>query len=116
LLQRETAALLQTERFTTTVDAWILAAGDPLGAAAGVRLLRDWGIDPLAITGVACMSPLGTKEAEAATGLPCMNAKELQCGRLNAQLLKAVPGLVPAAARERGTPQKASGAGASDSP
>ena len=95
VLQRETAALLQTWRFTTSVDAWLFAAGDPLGAAAGIRVLRDWGIDPLAISGVVSMSPLGMKEAQAATGLPCITGKELQSGGLNARLLKMVPGLVP---------------------
>src|SRR5437879_13838438 len=79
----------------SSVDAWLFAAGDPLGAAAGIRVLRDWGIDPLAISGVVSMSPLGMKEAQAATGLPCITGKELQSGGLNARLLKMVPGLVP---------------------
>src|SRR5947209_70307 len=77
----------------SSVDAWLFAAGDPLGAAAGIRVLRDWGIDPLAISGVVSMSPLGMKEAQAATGLPCITGKELQSGGLNARLLKMVPGL-----------------------
>src|SRR5437763_1251862 len=34
LLQNETAALLQSSRFSQTVDTWIFAAGDPLAAAA----------------------------------------------------------------------------------
>lgn len=87
LLQNETAALLQSPRFTGTVDAWILAAGDPLGAAGAVRVLRSWGIRPLAISGVVSMSPLAMKEAQIATGLPCLTAHELQRGKLNAQLM-----------------------------
>src|SRR5947207_13881215 len=87
LLQNETAALLQSSRFTRTVDAWIFAAGDPLAAAGGVRVLRSWRIKPLAISGAVSMSPLGIKEAQIATGLPCLTARELQNGKLNAQIL-----------------------------
>jgi hypothetical protein len=87
LLQRETAALLQESRFTDAVDSWIFAAGDPLGAAGGVRLLRNWGIEPLAISGVVSMSPLAIRETQAATELPCLTGHDLQSGELNAQLM-----------------------------
>jgi Domain of unknown function (DUF1611_C) P-loop domain len=87
LLQNETAALLQNRRFTRTVDAWVFAAGDPLGAAGGVRVMRDWGIAPLAISGVVSMSALGIRETQLATELPCLTAHSLQCGELNPQLL-----------------------------
>jgi hypothetical protein len=100
LLQNETAALLQSARFCETVDAWIFAAGDPLAAAAGVRVLRGWGITPLAISGVVAMSPLAIREAQAATGLACLTARELQAGRLNDQIMKeATPILSRAAGR-----------------
>jgi hypothetical protein len=87
LLQNETAALLQNRRFTRTVDAWVFAAGDPLGAAGGVRVMREWGIEPLAISGVVSMSALGIRETQFATELPCLTALSLQCGELNSQLL-----------------------------
>jgi hypothetical protein len=86
LLQNETAALLQNRRFTRTVDAWVFAAGDPLGAAGGVRVMRDWGIEPLAISGVVSMSALGIRETQLATELPCLTAQSLKCGELNPQL------------------------------
>jgi hypothetical protein len=86
LLQRETATLLQSPAFTSTVDAWVLAAGEPMAAAAGVSLLREWGIEPIALSGVVSMSPLGIREVQTATGLPCLTARELQTGTLNAQL------------------------------
>src|SRR6202171_5032968 len=89
LLQSETAALLQDSRFTRTVDAWVFAAGDPLGAAGGVRVLRKWGIEPVAISGVVSMSALAIRETEIATHLPCLTAHGLQCGELNPQLLAA---------------------------
>ena len=87
LLQNETAALLQNRRFTRTVDAWVFAAGDPLGAAGGLRLLREWGIEPVAISGVVSMSALGIRETQLATELPCLTAQSLQCGELNVQFL-----------------------------
>lgn len=86
LLQCETAALLQHPGFTASVDAWVFAAGDPLAAAGGVSVLRSWGIEPLAISGVVSMSPLGMKETQTATQLTCLSASELQSGALNARL------------------------------
>jgi hypothetical protein len=88
LLQRETAALLQHPSFAASVDAWIFAAGDPLAAAGGVSVLRSWGIEPLAISGVVSMGSLGIKEVQAATGLNCFSASELQSGALNDRLLE----------------------------
>ncbi len=89
VLQRETAALLQEPRFTDSVDAWIFAASDPLGAEAGVRTLRRWGIEPLAISGVVSMSSLAIKETETATELRCLTASDLQHGELNTFLTEA---------------------------
>jgi hypothetical protein len=86
LLQNETATLLQNQRFTRTVDAWVFAAADPLGAAGGVRVLRKWGIEPLAISGLVSMSALGIRETQIATELPCLTAQSLQSGELNSQL------------------------------
>lgn len=91
LLQRETAALLQTSRFTTTVDAWVLVTSDPLGAVGGVSMLRSWGIEPIALSGLISMSPLGIQEVQTATGLPCLTAKQLQRGDVLTQRLKLTP-------------------------
>lgn len=88
VLQRETAALLRAPRFRDTVSAWVYATGDPLAAVGGVSLLRDLAIEPLAVSGVVSMSPLGMREVEASTGLPCVPAAELQAGRLNEQILR----------------------------
>jgi len=90
LLQRETAALLQHPGFAASVAAWVFAAGDPLAAAGGVGVLRNWDIDPLAISGVVSMSPLGVKETQTATQLPCLTAGELQSGALNACLHETI--------------------------
>ncbi|MGC4087522.1 MAG: hypothetical protein QM756_06450 [Polyangiaceae bacterium] len=91
LLQRETSALLQLGAFVRSVDAWVFAAGDPLAASAGVRILRGWGIEPVAVSGRVTMSQLAIREAEAATGLPCLTAAAVQDGACNPWLLPKVP-------------------------
>ena len=88
LLQQETAALLQSPEFKRTIQHWVFATSDPLAADGGVRLLRKWGIQPLAISGVLSMSPLAMREAQAATGIQCLTAKELQRGAFNGSLKK----------------------------
>jgi hypothetical protein len=91
LLQRETAALLQSPAFTATVDAWVFATGDSLAAMAGVTLLRGWHLEPTALSGLLSLSPLAIREAQAATGVQCFTAKELEQGVLNARLLGNQP-------------------------
>jgi hypothetical protein len=90
LLEKETASLLQTPSFVENVDAWVFAAGESMAAAEGVRLLRLWGIEPLAVSGKVSMSPLGIRETEAATGIACMTAVDLQAGKLNGKIIGTV--------------------------
>ena len=52
-------------------------------------LVEPAGIEPLAISGLISMSPLGMIETEAATGIPCVSAKNLQRGKLNNRLLRS---------------------------
>src|SRR5262245_50624574 len=78
LFQRETAILLRTAAFMATVDRLVFAASDPLGAAAGIDRLRDWGIEPAAVSGLISMSPLAMEEAATATGVCCLTAADLQ--------------------------------------
>jgi hypothetical protein len=89
LLQSETAALLQCEAFTRSVFAWVFAAGDPMSAAAGVRLMRDWHLEPVAVSGRVTMSALAMREAEAASGVRCYTAASLQSGGLASELIAA---------------------------
>jgi hypothetical protein len=95
LLQGETAALLRSPRFTATVDAWVLAAGDPVGAVGGYQILRDWGIRPSAISGLTTMSALAIREVHAGTKLPCLTAGELQAGALNVRLTGSSELMIP---------------------
>jgi len=91
IIQGETAALLASTRFASTVDAWLLAATDALGAAGALGMLRGMGIRPLVVSGIVSRSALGRREVEAATSIPCLPAAELEEGALNAKLLAAAP-------------------------
>ena len=87
LLQRETSMLLQSVVFSATVDSWVFAGGDPMSAESGVRMMRNWGIEPIAVSGVLTMSSLNIREVEAATGMGCVKSAELQAGWLNDHLV-----------------------------
>ena len=89
VLQRETAALLGHRSFVTAVDAWVLAASDPLGVVGALPVLRRAGIEPVAVSGLFTCSPLAMREAEAATGMRCMTADALMMGALNESLTAA---------------------------
>jgi hypothetical protein len=91
IIQGETAALLASTRFASTVDAWLLAANDALGVAGAAGLLRRMGIVPLAVSGMVSRSALGRREVEASTKIPCLAAADLEQGALNAKLLAAAP-------------------------
>jgi hypothetical protein len=88
LLQPETAALLRSPWFRSTVDHFLFAAGEPMAALAGVTMLRNWEVEPLAVSGVVSMSSLSIREAEEATKVRCLTAAQLQNGEL-APLQKA---------------------------
>jgi len=90
LLQRETESLLDSADFRRTVDAWVFATNDPLGAVGGLSTLRAHGIAPVAISGVITMSPLAMLEAQRATGVECLTADQLEAGALNQRLLEVV--------------------------
>jgi hypothetical protein len=107
LFQQETSALLRCRDFVATVDAWMFATNDPLAAACGVRTLRGWGIEPVAISGVLTQSPLAMQEAVAATGVACVTAGELQSGSLNDRLLARVPTSVREFGRKFELPKEA---------
>lgn len=77
LLQRETAALLNSKTFTKTVDSIIFAAGDAMGAAAGAELLARNKLPLAAISGRLTASPLAIIETEKATGLPVLDKTAL---------------------------------------
>lgn len=87
LLQRETAALLRDPAFISEINTWVLAAGDAMGAIAGVELMRDLGLQPAFISGILTQSPLAMREAEAITGIRCVTAAQLREGSMTEIIL-----------------------------
>lgn len=77
LYQAETAALLKSPTFRRVVNGVVFAAGDAMGAAAGVEWLEQRGLPVLAVSGALTASPLGAEEASLATRLPVLGPAEL---------------------------------------
>lgn len=77
LFQQETASLLGAGDFARLVDGIVFSAGDAMGAAAGVRWLREAGLPVIAIAGTLTRSPLARAEAAAATRLPVLELDAL---------------------------------------
>ncbi len=80
LFQAESAALLESPIFKELVDDVMFAAGDALGACAGVRHLQDRGLPVVAVSGALTASPLAIREAQQALALPVVTAKKLNTG------------------------------------
>ena len=70
LYQEETANLLASSIFRRNVDGVIFATSNALGAAAGVKIIQDYDIPVLGISGRVTTSPLATRETETACDLP----------------------------------------------
>ncbi|WP_248258746.1 DUF1611 domain-containing protein [Georgenia sp. EYE_87] len=77
IYQAETGRLLRDPLFRAVVDRVVFAAGDALGATAGVGLLRAAGIDVAAVSGVLTSSPLATREATAAVDVAVLPTFDL---------------------------------------
>lgn len=78
LLQAETRLLASS--LPAFADGVVLAVADALGAVAGVKILDDLSVPVRAISGLVTASPLASREAVAATGLPVLSPVELAEG------------------------------------
>jgi hypothetical protein len=79
LLQEETKAL--AAGLAGFADGVVLAVADALGAVAGAEIMAELGAPVLAVSGLLTASPLASREAAAATGLPVWSPEELISGR-----------------------------------
>ena len=78
VLQRETAALLQSSAFERCIHGIVLAGQDSMGAMAGVDWLRKHCPVPvLSLSGVLSAAPLQEREAREATQLEVFNREGL---------------------------------------
>ena len=80
LLQAETAELVANPRFQARVDSTLFAAGDALGATAGVQLATRLGLDVIAVTGALTASPLAIRETRCNIDLPVVSREDLASG------------------------------------
>ena len=86
ILQRETRMLLDSAEFRQSVDHVFFAASDSLSAEHGVRSMREYGLPLRAIAGAVTQSPLASREAEEAVGMPSMSTERMMDGTLKAVL------------------------------
>ena len=91
LYQAETAGLLQSQEFRGLLSGVIFAAGDAMGAEAGVAWLRRAGHRVLAVAGRMTCSPLAVREAEAAIALPCLTVEALTSAEIVTPMVEALP-------------------------
>jgi hypothetical protein len=86
LLQRETAALLQTKSFMRNVHGSIFSAGDSLGVLSGLHLLKKWNITPFAVAGLFTSRPLLVEEVKNVLSTPILTLDELQAPYVQAHV------------------------------
>ena len=77
IYQQETSRMIESETFRSSVDVVLFAAGDAMGATAGVTHLRGLGLNVAAVSGRITRSPLATREVQAALGMPVLGLAEL---------------------------------------
>jgi hypothetical protein len=69
-------AILADAEVRAVLTAVVLAANDPVAAWGGVEILRrDYGIEPVAVTGPATDNLVGTRLIEDRLGVPAVNAR-----------------------------------------
>jgi hypothetical protein len=96
LLQPETAMLMSSPRFKMRLSGVIFAAGDSMGAAAGIEWLSERNLPVLGFSGLVTASPLARAEAEAVTRAPSFSLEELRDPELAPKLcLGDIPLLGP---------------------
>lgn len=78
LLHSETTDLIASESFKNRVDHVLFAAGEAMGAVAGVDRLAALGIKPSALSGLMSASQLASSEAEAETGISVITKARLE--------------------------------------
>lgn len=77
LLQDDTSGLVQSETFRRLVDGVVFASNSAMGAKSGADWLTTRNLPLRAISGVLTSSPLATREAAKATGLPVLSKHDL---------------------------------------
>lgn len=87
VFQQENRRLFRSPLVHGLIDAVVLAASDAMGAVQGVRSLTEYGFNVVAVSGLISKSPLATREAREALGLPVLGLDELVDPQIMAPLL-----------------------------
>ncbi len=87
MLHFETADLVNSMAFRREVKHVVFAAGEAMGALAGIERLRQAGIKPLAISGLLTASALAASEAQAHSGVPVLTKSELEAPSIARRVL-----------------------------
>lgn len=77
VVQRETEMLLRELHASEYVDYTLYTCNDTLGVREGVRILRDVGMNVIAISGWVACSPLAAQEAQSVSDLPVLQPTDL---------------------------------------
>ena len=75
--QKETAGLLASRSFRERLDSILFAAADPMSGVAGVKYLRDLGLEPSGVSGAVTASPLAAQELAAAIDIEVLTIDRL---------------------------------------
>ncbi|HEY2204425.1 MAG TPA: DUF1611 domain-containing protein [Pseudonocardia sp.] len=89
VLQEETRALAST--LPGFADQVVLAVGDALGGVAGIGVLAELNVPVRCVTGLVTASPLASREAAEATGLPVLSPAEFAHGAAVDLLTGTIP-------------------------
>lgn len=77
ITQRETEILLELHLAHHFADHAIYACNDSLGVRMGLRLLRKYDLNTVAVSGCVACSPLATREAQELTNIPVLSHERL---------------------------------------
>jgi len=89
LQQSETSSLLLRDSFQSMLTSVVFAAGDAMGAQAGLAWLRRAGLPARAVSGCLTQSPLAMRELDMSVDLPCLTAEALACPDVASRLMPA---------------------------
>lgn len=107
LFHEQNAELIRSAFFRSHVDGVFFAAGEAMGAAAGVRELRAIGIPVLGVSGKLTASELLIREAERHCDAPILTKKELGDPAIAPALVGLAAGPAPASMVAERPPQPA---------
>jgi len=90
LFQAETRRLLEASRVRDGLSGILFAAPDAMSAVAGATLLRELGLEPMAVTGKVSQSPLAVREAQGACPVRVLTREDLCDPELARELVTPV--------------------------